>query len=207
MRLVSIFLFVAFCGGALAQSNSGGATIQGTVKDVSGLVLPSAQLSVTNVETGDKIAVVANGDGYFTTPPMQIGRYRVRCEATGMKAWEQDVLLETGRTIEIAPVLSPGTINQTVQVTEEIPQITTTEATDATTLDSQRIKELPINGRDLNTLLAEVTPGVEQVIDVNGGVRSGGLMVYATVYTQDGASANNREFGGTTGLQGLESIG
>ena len=42
---------------------------------------------------------------------------------------------------------------------------------------------------------------------VNDGARTGGLMVYATTYSQDGASANNREFGGSAGLQGLESIG
>jgi hypothetical protein len=124
-----------------------------------------------------------------------------------MKAWEQEIALETGATVEVNPVLTVGALNQTVVVSEEPPQVTTTEPTDATTLDSRRIRELPINGRDLNTLISEVTAGLEQVIDVNGGVRAGGLMVYSTEYTQDGASANNREFGGSTGLQGLESIG
>src|SRR5262249_37882834 len=51
------------------------------------------------------------------------------------------------------------------------------------------------------------TPGVEAIIDVNGGVRVSGLMVYSTNYTQDGATSNNREFGGSGIIQGLESIG
>ncbi|HKE25121.1 MAG TPA: TonB-dependent receptor [Bryobacteraceae bacterium] len=205
MRLILLMMSAGWV--LLGQAPSGGAAIEGAVKDSSGLVVAGARLTFTNLDTGDKSTLESNRDGYFTTPPVQIGKYRVRCEAAGMKAWEQEVTLETGQTVAIAPVLSPGAVSQTVMVTEEIPQITTTEPTDATTLDSQRIKELPINGRDLNTLLSEVTPGVEQVIDVNGGVRSGGLMVYSTTYTQDGASANNREFGGSTGLQGLESIG
>ncbi len=92
-------------------------------------------------------------------------------------------------------------------VTARIPLVTTTDPTDATTLDQQRIKELPINGRDLNTLLHGRHPRHRTGGDVNGGVRTGGLMVYSTTYSQDGASANNREFGGSTGLQGLESIG
>src|SRR5260370_10109352 len=124
-----------------------------------------------------------------------------------MKAWEKELQLENGQTVEVNPTLAPGAVSETVTVTEPIPLVTTTEPTDATTLDSQRIKELRINGRDLNTLLEGVTPGVEQIIDVNGGVRTGGLMVYSTDYQQDGAAANNREFGGSTGLQGLESIG
>src|SRR5262249_45494050 len=159
--------------------------------------ITGARLTITHIETGVKTTSVSNNDGYFTIPPVQIGRYRVRCEATGMKAWEQEVLLEAGRTTEANPVLLPGDVSQTITVPAEIPVVTTTDPTVETTIDSRRIKDLPINGRDLNTLVAQVAPGLEQVIDVNGGVRSGGLMVYATNYTQDGASANNREFGGS----------
>jgi hypothetical protein len=191
---------------ALAQS-SGGSTLQGTVKDASGAVVPGARISITHLDTGVKKTTASNNDGSFTFPPVQIGTYKVRCEHTGMKAWEQNVELATGQTVDVDPVLSLGQTSETITVSENIPLITTTDPTDATTLDAKRIKELPINGRDLNTLIADVTPGVEQVIDVNGGVRSGGLMVYATEYQQDGAAANNREFGGSTGLQGLESIG
>lgn len=190
----------------MAQSG-GGATVQGTVKDASGAVIREARLTLTRIDTGVKTSLATNNDGYFVTPPLPIGKYQIRCEASGMKAWEKDLQLETGQTVEVNPTLAPGAVNETVTVTETIPLITTTEPTDATTLDAQRIKELPINGRDLNTLLADVTPGVEQIIDVNGGVRTGGLMVYSTDYQQDGAAANNREFGGSTGLQGLESIG
>lgn len=190
----------------LAQS-SGGATIQGTVKDASGAAIPGAKLTVTHLDTGVKTGATSNNNGYFATPPLAIGKYHARCEAQGMKAWEQEIQLETGKTLELDPVLPLGQVNETVMVSDTVPLVTTTEPTDATTLDAQRIKELPINGRDLNTLLSQVTPGVEQVIDVNGGLRTGGLMVYSTTFQQDGASANNREFGGSTGLQGLESIG
>lgn len=201
--LVSALMTVCAWG----QGSAGGATLQGTVKDASGAVIPNSKITITHLDTGVKTGAVANRDGFFLFPPVQIGTYSVRCEASGMKAWEEQVLLETGKTLEVNPVLTPGQVSETVTVTESAPLVTTTDPTDATTLDAKRIKELPINGRDLNTLLADVTPGLEQVIDVNGGVRGGGLMVYSTDYTQDGASANNREFGGSAGLQGLESVG
>jgi hypothetical protein len=204
LRTTSLLLFAT--ASAIAQT-AGGATMQGTVKEASGAVIPGAKLTITHLDTGVKSNTVSNNDGYFVTPPLPIGKYQVRGEAAGMKAWEKEVQLETGQIVEVNPVLSLGAVSETISVTATIPLVTTTDPTDATTLDSQRIKELPINGRDLNTLLAEVTPGVEQVIDVNGGVRTGGLMVYGTQYQQDGAAANNREFGGSTGLQGLESIG
>ena len=201
-------LVVALIASASVRGQtSGGATVQGTVKDASGAVVPGAKVTITHNETGVKSNTVSNNEGFFVFPPVQIGNYKVRCEATGMKAWQQDIVLDTGKTVEVNAVLSPGDVSQTVQVSAEIPLITTTEPTDATTLDQARIKELPINGRNLDTLLMDVTPGVEYGGGINDGARTGGMMQYSTVYSQDGAPANNREFGGSQGLQGLESVG
>lgn len=190
-----------------AQSSSGGGNIQGTVKDSTGGHIAAAKLTLIHVETGETTRALANADGYFTSPPIKIGAYRIRAEHPGMKAWETNVNLEVGKILEVDPVMTAGSVTETIQVTETIPLVTMTDPTEATTLDAKRIKELPINGRSLNSLLEDVTPGVEQVIDVNGGVRTGGLMVYSTEFVQDGAPANNREFGGSMNQQGLDSIG
>jgi hypothetical protein len=187
--------------------NSGSGTIQGTVKDVTGAVVPGAKVTITHTETGVKSNTVSNNEGFFVFPPVQIGKYKARCEATGMKAWEQEITLDAGSRVEVNAALSPGDVTQTLQVTAEIPLVTTTDATDATTLDQQRIKEVPVNARDLNTLMMASTPGVEYTGSANNdGARIGALPLYATIYSQDGAPANNREFGGPLGLQGLESI-
>ncbi len=206
LPLRTLLLFVFACAAVLAQ-NSGSATLQGIVKDKSGAHIPNARISATHIDTGITAETKSNNDGLFVFPPAQIGVYLVHCEAAGMKVWEQKVLLETGATVAVEALLSPGDLSQTVTVGAEIPMVTTTEPTDATTLDQQRIKNLAINGRDLNTLIQDVTPGVEYGGNVNDGARVGGLMAYAATYSQDGASSNNREFGGSTGLQGLESIG
>ena len=87
-----------------------------------------------------------------------------------------------------------GQVGDTVTIEGSVaPLINTAEPTEGATLDSKRIKELPINGRNINTLIEDVTPGVEGINDVNGGVRIGGLMVYWTNYVQDGATTNNIE--------------
>jgi hypothetical protein len=205
------FLFRVIALSVLANAsvwaqNSGSATVQGTVKDATGAVVPGAKVTITHVETAVKTSTISNNEGFFVLPPVQIGNYQIRCEAQGMKAWEQNIVLDTGKTLEVNAVLTLGDVSQTVQVTAEVPLVTTTDPTNATTLDQQRIKELPINGRDLNTLLMDVTPGIEYGGNVNDGARTGGMMQYSTTYSQDGAPANNREFGGSQGLQGLESI-
>ena len=190
-----------------AQSSAGGGTIQGTVKDPSGAVIPNARVSILHYATGVTTHTVTNADGYYATPPINIGQYKVRVELAGMKSWEAEINLETGRVAVVDAVLSPGQINETIQVADTLPLVAATDPTDGSTLDAQRIQEIPINGRNLNVLLEDVTPGVENINDVNGGVRISGLMTYSTDYVQDGAAANNREFGGSAGLQGLESIG
>lgn len=189
------------------QSSAGGGSVQGTVKDSSGSVIPGATIAIRHLASGRTFNTVSNAEGFFVTPPSNIGPYKIRVELAGMKAWESEVNLETGKIAVVDPVLVPGQVSETVMVTESAPLVTTTDATDASTLDSQRIKEIPVNGRNLNTLIANVTPGVESLTDVNGGVRVSGLMAYSTDYVQDGASSNNREFGGSANLQGLESIG
>ncbi len=204
MKLLSLML-VGVC--LWAQSSAGGGSIQGTVKDPTGAVLPGAKITILHLESGRVLNTVANGEGFYVTPPMNIGQYKMRVEMGGMKAWEGELRVETGKIVAVDPVLTPGQVSETVMVTDSVPLVNVVDATDASTLDAQRIKELPINGRNLNTLLGNVTPGVEDSDGAGGSIRVSGLMSYSTDYVQDGASSNNREFGGSANLQGLESIG
>ena len=203
--LISLLLLAST--PTFAQSAAGGGVIQGTVKDTTGAAVPNTKITISHQESGVVTKTGSNHEGYYTTPPLNIGKYKFRAEAAGMKAWEGDLIIETGKVSEVNPVMVVGQVNETVSVTDAAPLVTTAEPTAATTLDARRIMELPVDGRDLNTLLSDVTPGLEQFIDSNPGVRNGGLMTYSTAYVQDGAPANNREFGGSAILQGLDSIG
>ncbi len=87
-QLARIAAFVIFAAPLAFSQSSGSATLQGTVKDSSGAVIPGAKVIATHIETGVKATTVSNNDGVLVFPPVQIGKYQVRCEATGMKAWE-----------------------------------------------------------------------------------------------------------------------
>ena len=205
--VVGLLLFVGSLS-AIAQTTSGGGTLQGTVKDESGAAIPNATVKITSLTTGAVSTFVTTSAGLFVTPTINIGKYKVRIEASGMKAWEGQVQIETAREISIEPVMKVGEVTETVVIEGNIaPLINAAEPTVGSTLDSTRIKELPINGRNINALLEDTVPGLEAIIDVNGGVRAAGLMSYSTDYIQDGAASNNREFGGSGIIQGLESIG
>ena len=86
---------------ALAQSSAGGGTIQGTVKDDNGGVIPGAKVIIKNLATGVVTNTVTNSEGFYTTPAISIGVYKVRVEHTAMKAWEGQLTVETGRSAEV----------------------------------------------------------------------------------------------------------
>jgi hypothetical protein len=67
------------------------------VKDPSGAVIPDAKISILHLATGVATNTATNSDGYYATPPVNIGQYKIRVEKPGMKSWEGGVNLETGR--------------------------------------------------------------------------------------------------------------
>ena len=81
--LSTLFLFAGLC---FPQSVTGGGTIQGSVKDASGAVIARARVACTYIDTGEVIPSETNTDGFFTTPPVRIGKYKVRVQAPGMKS-------------------------------------------------------------------------------------------------------------------------
>ncbi|MBO0801283.1 MAG: carboxypeptidase regulatory-like domain-containing protein, partial [Blastocatellia bacterium] len=193
---------------AMAQSSSGGGAIQGTIKDETGAAIAGAKVTIKNEATGVTQNLVTNEAGYYITPSISIGEYVIRVEAKGMKSWEGKVRVETARSSSVDVVMVIGQVGDTVTIEGSVvPLVNTTEPTEGSTLDSKRIAELPINGRNINTLIEDVTPGVEGINNSNGGVRIGAMMVYATNYVQDGATTNNIEIGGSGVIQGIESIG
>ena len=78
----------------LAQSSSGGGSVVGTVKDLTGAVVPNAKVQVIHIATGVAHHTVTNADGYFSTATLIIGKYRVHVEAAGMKDLKHEIAVE-----------------------------------------------------------------------------------------------------------------
>src|SRR5687768_11073150 len=68
-------LLAALAANASAQTVTG--TIQGTVTDTSGAVLPGVTVVIRNMDTGAERTVVTNEAGLYNAPFVQIGRYAI----------------------------------------------------------------------------------------------------------------------------------
>ena len=105
------------------------ATLQGTVTDKSGAVIPSAEVRVTSKETGEVRSGASNGSGIYTFNLLPAGHYDVRVSVKGFStAVFENVELAVGRTATIDAQLSPSSQAETVTV----------EAAGAALVDAER---------------------------------------------------------------------
>lgn len=181
------------CAAAFAQSGAG--SIEGTVTDPTGAVIPGATVQVVNRATGVQSNTKTNGTGFYRVPGLFAGTYQVTATAAGMKTFQRTVDLLVSQTAEIDFKLETGSVTQKVTVQGNAVQlINTTDASISSTLDPARISQLPENGRNIITLVNATTPGLSNCPESNSCAN--GLSGPAMEYEVDGASLTNREFGG-----------
>jgi hypothetical protein len=98
--------------------------------------------------------------GFYLFPSIQIGAYAITVIGTWMNTWEGKVNLMAGQIASIDVLLQPATAETKVTVAGDVtPLVTTTSATVATVLERQRIEQLPVNGRTIQTLIYMTVPG------------------------------------------------
>src|SRR5689334_11918463 len=88
-----------------AHAQTGSGSIQGTVKDSAGAVIPSTKISITHIDTGRQQLTSTNEVGFYIVPSTQTGRYKISAQAPGMQTWEGEMLLQTGQTAVVDPVM------------------------------------------------------------------------------------------------------
>src|SRR5467141_2242067 len=153
------------CLPLFSQGSSG--RILGTVTDQSGGVVAGATVTITDTERGVTKTLVTNEPGEYNAPTLNPGTYKVRVEAKGFKTVErQNVVLEVGREVRVDVSLQPGSVAETITITESIPLVETTNAVLGGTLNNADINDLPLNGRNYQYLLS-LRPGV--MVQPGGG--------------------------------------
>src|SRR5688572_27080413 len=151
-------LLLTLPASVLAQRQLG--SIQGTISDQTGAVLPGVTVTVTNKETGEVRTTATNEAGIYRIQSLDPGRYDVAAELSGFsKAGRTDVILSVGATLGINLAMTAGGVAETVDVTAVSPDIQTEKAEVSSIVERQRIVDLPIAGRNPITL-ATLQPGI-----------------------------------------------
>lgn len=143
---------------SLAQTGQG--TVTGTVTDLSQAIVPKADVTLTNAATG----VVAKGQSsdvgiyYFGAVP--IGEYKIAVNKEGFEEWVGTFALSVGQNAVINPTLKVGSATTVVEVTGAAAPIETQSGAVSDIKDSNQIRDLPLNGRQIGGLF-DLTAGVE----------------------------------------------
>ncbi|HUA83275.1 MAG TPA: carboxypeptidase regulatory-like domain-containing protein [Bryobacteraceae bacterium] len=166
VTLLSLFLL----GTPLAFSQGFG-TIVGTVTDPSGSAIANAKVTATESGTGVSREAVTNNVGAYVIPGLRPTTYVVTVEAPGFTKYSQpNVALTADQSETVKVELSIGQANQQVTVETAAVQTDTYTSTLKEVVDSQRIIDLPLNGRNAATLTTLV-PGA--ISAPNGGADQG----------------------------------
>ena len=157
LLLVVVFLATST---ALAQSTS---TLQGTVTDTKGAVLPNATVVVRNRSTSAERTTQTDSDGYYQLAALPPGVYSVEVRVQGFKTGVADqVTLEVAKTAVQNFQMDVGAISEQVLVSSDVPVIETATTSVGTVINQRTVQEIPLNGRhfvDLGLLIpGSVTP-------------------------------------------------
>jgi hypothetical protein len=197
LKMKIYFQVLAIALGALLAvaplfSQGSAGRILGSVTDQSGGVVAGVNITVTDVQRGVSRTLITDQAGEFVAPDLLPGSYSVRGVAAGFKTVERTgLLLEVKQDIRVDLILQPGDQAQTVTVTEEAPQIETTNATLGGTLSNETINDLPLNGRNYQNLLT-LRPGMMIYPGGGGWTQStDGLRPEDNQYIVDGLTNDN----------------
>jgi hypothetical protein len=200
-------LLVCFSLPGLAQTITG--TISGDVTDASGAVVAGATVTVESLGTSEKRTATSTSSGSFRVPDLAIGKYKVTATAEGFKTAVQTAEVLTGAVTRAEFKLQVGQRTDTVEVQGSAPLIDLSPNNN-NYVDSEKIENVPLNGRDFNSLLA-ITPGVQRA--PGGGflaISINGSRVTSNNYFIDGLYNNDRYYGdsaiGQTGIVGIPAV-
>ena len=200
--LVLSTLVLLLAPGARAQEN---ATINGSVLDSTGAVVPNTQLTLTNSASNQVRTTTSNGDGLYLFGNVGVGQYSLAATATGFQHYlKNNIVVNVDQTLKEDITLAVGSATQEVTVQAEALQVQAETNELSNLITGQQATELATNGRNI-TALAALGLGVNNNLPQFGGVNAltsaNGLSFNGTrashnIYLLDGGELNDRGCGG-----------
>ena len=130
------------------------AEINGTVRDATGAAIPGATVKATQTATGVVRTTNSGADGGYVLPNMPIGPYLLEVTKEGFSKYVQTgIVLQVDTTPTIDVSMRVGGVNEQVTVEADAAQVETRTNSIGQVVDSQRVLEMPLNGREVHELI------------------------------------------------------
>src|SRR5436309_8098965 len=179
--LATLFLVLLVASPALAQTGQ----INGVITDNTGGVVPGATVKAVEVATGLSRDTVTGVDGRYTFTALRPTTYDISAELTGFRTSQRKgILLQANENLTVNVAIEVGAIAESVTVSGQSPTVDVTSSTIAEVVDSKRIVELPLNGRDAAKLSTLVAGMVLTAVDQESGKTIPGALRLSTNGTE-----------------------
>src|SRR3954454_489699 len=161
MRSVTIAFLLSIGFVTAGSGQTVDTAILGTVTDAAQAVVPNATVVVSQPSHGFTRSVTTSANGLYEVRYLVPGEYQVEVRADGFSAQRKTgIRIQIGQQAKIDFNLQLGAVQQTIEVNSSAPLLVTETATLGGVVNSERINNLPLNGRKFNDL-AILTPGVQ----------------------------------------------
>ena len=198
--LTALLVSALIAAGAWAQSVAT-SQISGTVRDSTGLVLPEAQVQVTQTDTGLVRSARTNSEGVYVLPSLPIGPYKMEVKKEGFSTFIQSgIVLQVDSNPTLDVSLKVGSVSEQIQVEASATMVETHTSGVGQVVDQERVVDLPLNGRYATDLIylagaADIAPNADLVSAKNypnEAVPSvAGGQAIGTTYLLDGGTHND----------------
>jgi hypothetical protein len=177
----------------LPAKAQGYGNIHGTVSDQSGAVVLSATVTVTQVDTGNAFTTFTSKEGTYVFPSLLPKPYKLEVIAPGFQAFSQTgIVLQADQTLTVNVGLQIGSTSQTVSIQADAPQVDTTTGTLSQVIDESRVADLPLNGRNVASLITLVAGVVDATNEGNGVNQGNGKTFPAAVVSSSNGTLPNQ---------------
>ena len=171
--VAAVLLIAAWSTSAPAQTT---ARVNGAITDSSNAVIPSARVTVTNVDTGTQRVTASDTTGFYEVSLLQPGDYNITVQKEGFRQFTRErVRLEVNQVARVDFVLQLGAVSETVDVEAAAPLLESSNSSIGQVIETKAVSDLPLNGRNF-AQLAILSPGA---IGVGYGRRAPSAVVRA----------------------------
>ncbi len=200
-RVVPVIVAILALSICLRAQSTG--ALVGTVHDTSGAVIPGAKVVATNVLTGIVQSQASNSDGDYSFPSLATGIYKINVAASGFQPLlVEQIEIHVASTVRQDAALSPAAVSTSVEVISSTPLLDTETPEIGQLVEASQITELPLNGRDIYSLLT-LTAGAESSASHDSSVGNNGYVsrnrptiagerAGYTVFRMDGLNMNTQ---------------
>src|SRR5687768_4279005 len=180
--LLTALVLALSVSSAFAQATG---QISGVVADNSGGVVPGVTVFAVESGTGISLDTVTGANGRYSFLSLRSTTYEIRAELAGFRTVKQtDVVLQANQNLTLNITLELGELSETVTVAGEASTVDITQSTLSEVVDSKRIVELPLNGRDAARLSMLVSGMVVTEVNQESGKTIPGALRLSTNGTE-----------------------